>query len=79
MKNMSIFPNPSHDELNITLSGANQEQAWLLIVDIKGNLVGEDKNFLIGSTYNVSALSHGNYYVCLIHENRNYVKPFIKN
>ena len=56
---ISVFPNPTTDQLNITRKKINGVPS-VQILDASGKIIFEDKNFS-GSSINVQNLPNGNY------------------
>lgn len=75
---LNLHPNPTNNELTITINAHSNEISELFIVDIKGNIVLSNKSFIIGTSYEVSSLPNGQYLVCIKVGEDSYVKSFIK-
>lgn len=68
---ISVYPNPTSNELNVKFSDANQQKGQLQVLDISGRLVKE-KQFVINDynlVYNVSSLNSGIYFMKLLYKN----------
>ena len=74
---MIIYPNPVKEELTIDLTDSKQPST-LYIISNTGQLVSSVKNFVPGSSYNVSSLKQGAYIICILQDENKYVKSFIK-
>ncbi|MDD3686716.1 MAG: T9SS type A sorting domain-containing protein [Bacteroidales bacterium] len=59
VSNISIFPNPANDVLNV----ANAENANITIVDMIGNVVATVDNASANQSINISNLANGTYFV----------------
>ena len=67
VKSFSIYPNPSHDVVNILLKNASQKADYKLF-DASGRLVKEG-NFKGETKVRVNDLINGNYLITVILEN----------
>ena len=66
--NISIFPNPTKDVINITLSGSSSEQTVKLI-NLNGQVLQEKKvNSLTGSTISLAVHNYaqGDYFIQVV-------------
>ena len=70
---LQIFPNPTHGETNIKLSGDVRIDGDLILTDSRGQLIYRDKHFHNGGVtfhkFDFSKYSPGAYYLRLISEN----------
>lgn len=67
VKSFSLYPNPSHDVVNIMLKNASQKADYQLF-DASGRLV-KNGSFKGETKINVSDLINGNYVISIIQEN----------
>lgn len=76
LENISIYPNPASDVLNINLSGIGQAQATVYSAD--GRMVGS--HFLPGKANIVSTgqLPAGNYFISLVQDGKVTTRGFVK-
>lgn len=68
--NVSIYPNPASDKLNINFNDNNSTADRLVIVDMLGNIVVE-KGLEIHNEINVADLAKGVYLLQFYHRNSN--------
>jgi hypothetical protein len=59
--NVSIFPNPSHETLNINISGYQSEVIRMNIIDIRGAVVMSKEILQSNNSFNISQLAKGMY------------------
>ena len=81
MQNISIFPNPVSNELNISFKNKNNSEYTFEVYSINGKLIQADKNTnAFGSVkkLDVSNLSSGFYLLKVINENQSSVIKFVK-
>ncbi len=79
---VSLYPNPSEDKINIALNGTLNKNVHYKISDISGRvLLTQQNNAVVNSVHqiDVSMLKHGMYFIEIIVENRKIVRNFIKN
>ena len=74
---LQLYPNPTNNNIIIDLN-VSEEVADLCIVDMQGNIVMSQENFILKNNCNVSHLPRGLYVMCIKIRNEQFVKPFIK-
>jgi uncharacterized delta-60 repeat protein len=80
-KKLLLFPNPVNDQLQIRAIGIN-ETVTLLISDVSGRILKQEKIQLTGSTsftVDVHGLTKGNYFLVLKWKGTEEIQEFIKN
>ncbi|MDQ6610053.1 MAG: T9SS type A sorting domain-containing protein, partial [Bacteroidota bacterium] len=75
----TIYPNPVHDVLNLSIANVNGSNAIIQIMDNKGHLLRQINNASINYKLNVANLSSGMYMIKIINGNNVEVQRFIKN
>ena len=81
LQNISTFPNPVSNELNISFKNKNNSEYTFEVYSINGKLIQADKNTnAFGSVkkLDVSNLSSGFYLLKVINENQSSVIKFVK-
>lgn len=73
MENISIYPNPAQDILNIT----NAENANIQIFDMLGRLIISKENISLNEQVNVTGLTVGAYFIKISKEGNMTTKKFI--
>ena len=77
---LSIWPNPSADEMNIEFTTSYELPLSLVITDVKGAIVGNRSVTRGQYSFNVDTWAAGTYYVNLSNgEAINIIKPIIIN
>ena len=78
--NVSLFPNPASDYINVAISDASQKEAsfQLEIRDMTGRLVSSSLIGYGNNQINTGSLSNGNYMMKIYNNQTNVVKKFIK-
>jgi len=75
---MLIYPNPSHNVLNINLSKTNKNES-ISIINMLGVEVLKVNNVTNSNIIDISNLAKGTYIIKLISDNNNETKTFMKN
>jgi len=72
---VSIFPNPAVDFINIQV---NENVDALQVFSVDGRLMIDKRDFQTPNELDISALSHGSYYLKITVEKTFHTKSFIK-
>lgn len=75
---IQLFPNPGYDKIHIELAEKIEEQVEMMIIDAQGHIITPALNYITGSSYDISRLPKGQYFVCIRKGTKRYVEPFIK-
>lgn len=76
-QSLRIFPNPTKDQLNLTLPGMRAE-GTITVLDARGSVVMEQKTTGTSTALNVARLAPGLYLVRAVAGGRAYNKTFVK-
>jgi len=78
--NLSIYPNPAFNYLNIEFDNVDYSNVIYKIYNINGAVLSEGKINNLNNIINIDDLSNGNYFLQIIVDNNKYYTiPFIKN
>jgi hypothetical protein len=81
--NISIFPNPASERINIEITGLSTDRSAYVITDITGKKVlqgmVENKTGKVITSINISELEKGIYFFSVPMSTGSYVRKFIKN
>ena len=75
---VSIFPNPSRDFLNITVNGSNSKDIKYTIMNTLGKIIYRQDGTSNLHQINIESLSTGNYFLILEQDNYLTSKEFVK-
>ncbi|RLA18404.1 MAG: hypothetical protein DRQ62_13625 [Gammaproteobacteria bacterium] len=67
---LSIFPNPTSDNLTLEIKDHNIEKLSYQLLDTQGKLLGSEEITASQTQINMSALSNGPYFIKVIQENK---------
>lgn len=73
----SVWPNPAHGRLNISIPVAVENGAKAIVYDMQGRVVLQNAISAADTELNIENLSSGVYFVNLTNGNKNEVKKFI--
>jgi hypothetical protein len=75
---ITVYPNPAHEQMLITIPNGNQQKSQISICDINGKIYFSGS--VTGNTYNmnVSKLPAGMYIVQIISGNKKTIKKIVK-
>jgi hypothetical protein len=77
-RNISIYPNPATDQLQIVNASSPSEHMNISIIDLKGSLISAKENVRSNEAIEVSNLNPGLYSLRIESAGKIAVKPFIK-
>ncbi len=83
MKNISVFPNPAENNLNISLNSIEEQSIRIELLNAVGQIIFSENNENVRGeiikTINLSGISKGIYLIRLISGNQQYFKKVVIN